>query len=313
MSRRRPGFTLIELLVVIAIIAILIALIMPAVQSVREAARKTQCRNNLKQLGTAIANYYTTKNTLPPAYIVRSSAGPDHVGYGWGVFLLPYLDQKPLFDMQNFSANPIVLPQESLSVFVCASDPYTGQAQYAAQTPGFNDPMCMNPGYSGWGSGMCMGQVNQSTPGFAAKGNYVANFGSTALGPAMGNGVMGPNSFLPVQGIRDGSSNTFYLGERASPGSASWAGVTYDITATAPSMMMTNPPTQLSNTSGKHVLGTTQSQINASSTGFGSPHVGGCHMLMGDNSLKFISENISLQVFQALSTRSGAEPIGSNY
>src|SRR6188472_548040 len=107
-AHSRRGFTLIELLVVIAIIAILIALLLPAVQQAREAARRSQCKNNLKQLGLALHNYHDTSNTLPPGWIaVPTMSGNTNASapcWGWGTMILPGLDQAPLYSsMQNFS------------------------------------------------------------------------------------------------------------------------------------------------------------------------------------------------------------------
>src|SRR3954447_24995498 len=149
--RRRTGFTLIELLVVIAIIAILIALLLPAVQQAREAARRTQCRNNLKQMGLAMHNYHDVFNCFPPGYLgypaaagqdcsaVRNTA-PFAQGWGWGTYLLPYLDQAPLYNSLNpgqkqavcdnasgpaLNAGNPVLQRQLLPVYVCpsAADP----------------------------------------------------------------------------------------------------------------------------------------------------------------------------------------------
>src|SRR5262245_10604170 len=113
---RRKGFTLIELLVVIAIIAILIALLLPAVQQAREAARRTQCRNHLKQIGLALHNYESTHLLFPPSCInnpfstgtIDGITFPDNemtatTGFGWGAMLLPYLDQAPLYNQFNFN------------------------------------------------------------------------------------------------------------------------------------------------------------------------------------------------------------------
>src|SRR5664279_3184236 len=98
MRKLRSAFTLIELLVVIAIIAVLIALLLPAVQQAREAARRSQCKNNLKQLGLALHNYHDTANTLPPGYIGPNTALSTNSNWGWNVMLLPGLDQAPLYN-----------------------------------------------------------------------------------------------------------------------------------------------------------------------------------------------------------------------
>lgn len=312
MPRRRSAFTLIELLVVIAIIGVLVALILPAVQAARESARRAQCKNNLKQIGLAFANYLTQKNVLPPAYVVRSSAGPDHLGFGWCTFLLPFMEQDNVYNSINFEANPAALPQQKLPSFICPSDTYTGDAQYTSQSGGFNNAMCMDPMYSGWAMGMCMGTVNSSTPGFAARANYVANYGTQALGAGMGDGVFGPNTSLPVQFIRDGETNTFFAGERSFAGTVAWAGVSYDVTCPAPTQMMTSPTPTQTNTNGHHVLGTTQFGMNKNNSGFSSPHIGGGHMLFGGGAVKFIADNMDAAVYRALSTRQGGEPISGD-
>ncbi|MDB5386706.1 MAG: xcpT 2 [Planctomycetaceae bacterium] len=312
MSRRRSAFTLIELLVVIAIIGVLVALILPAVQAARESARKLQCKNNLKQIGLAFANYLTSKTVLPPAYVVRSSAGPDHLGYGWGALILPYLEQDNVYKTINFEAYPAALPQQKLTNYICPSDPYSGDAQYLSESGGFNNPMCSNPMYSGWAMGMCMGVVNSTTPGFAAKANYIANYGTQALGTAMGDGVFGPNSSLSPQFIRDGMSNTFFAGERSFAGTVAWAGVSYDVTCSAPTQMMTSSSTSQVNSNGHHVLGSTQFGMNKNNAGFSSPHVGGGNMVFGDGAVKFLSDNMDTSIYQALSTRQGNEPISTD-
>src|SRR5262249_62367086 len=106
--RRRLGFTLIELLVVIAIISVLVALLLPAVQNAREAARRSQCRNNLKQIGIALQNYHAACNMFPPGYIAGVPYPATSNGWSWCSQILPYLDQSPLYDQINFQ-----LPVES--------------------------------------------------------------------------------------------------------------------------------------------------------------------------------------------------------
>src|SRR5256885_1124466 len=120
----RLGFTLIELLVVIAIIAILVALLVPAVQKVREAAARTQCINNLKQIGLALHGYHGTTQKLPPGYSASAVYPSTAPGWGWPAFVLPYLDQGSVYNQINFQQpvqNQAVI-RTMLPVFLCPSD-----------------------------------------------------------------------------------------------------------------------------------------------------------------------------------------------
>ncbi len=129
------GFTLVELLVVIAIIAVLVGLLLPAVQAAREAARRAQCSNNLKQIGLGMHNYHSVQNTFPPAYItavVNNAAIPETgPGWGWGVMLLNELEQGPLYQSTNFSlqitdSGSLTARTPNLSVFLCPSNVGSG-------------------------------------------------------------------------------------------------------------------------------------------------------------------------------------------
>ena len=116
-KRTRKGFTLIELLVVIAIIAILIALLLPAVQQAREAARRSTCKNNLKQIGISLHNYHDVHNAFPPGWIAVENNSPNiegESGFGWGTMLLPYMDQAPLYQQMDFTVAMDVAPNRDL-------------------------------------------------------------------------------------------------------------------------------------------------------------------------------------------------------
>jgi prepilin-type N-terminal cleavage/methylation domain-containing protein len=209
MSRARRGFTLIELLVVIAIIAILIALLLPAVQQAREAARRSQCKNNLKQIGLALHNYHEQAGTLPPGWIGVDLATrlPDVEGlngFGWGAMILPHLDQTPLYNRINFFvgvADPLnLVPRTTnLTVYRCPSD--TGPQQWTildeadGTTPLAELPLANYVGAFGTGElHDCEGQP----PPFACRGN----------------GVFSHLSKTRFADLTDGVSTTILTGER---------------------------------------------------------------------------------------------------
>ena len=208
---RRRGFTLVELLVVIAIIGILIAMLLPAVQAAREAARRSQCLNNLKQLAIALHNYHDKQKSFPPSSVWRAGVNPEtknnaSLSENWVILILPELEQQPLykrFDLTQFITAGANQPARStvLSVMTCPSDGYN-------RNP-FN--------------GSANGGTNQMGDGWA-RGNYAANAGGGSIlnnGMTSGQGwqatsicgVMGANQSLSLAGVTDGSSNTILLGE----------------------------------------------------------------------------------------------------
>lgn len=198
-SRTRPGFTLIELLVVIAIIAVLIALLLPAVQAAREAARRIQCTNNLKQIGLAILNYESATNVFPPGRINTYVAGNGHC---WGAYsqMLPFVEQQAVFNTMNFSMNP---------------DPdYTSTSaavNMTAATTTVNMFLCPSDG------GPTLVQVGG---GMYSVHNYLLGVGSgysvVQAPPAGGtapNGIFFENSAVTIAAIVDGTSNTISISE----------------------------------------------------------------------------------------------------
>jgi prepilin-type N-terminal cleavage/methylation domain-containing protein len=221
-TKRRGAFTLIELLVVIAIIAILIGLLLPAVQKVREAASRLKCQNNLKQIGLAMHNYHDRFNAFPPGYISNSGtsdgSGP---GWGWAAFLLPDLEQDNLHRLINFTL-PVTHTQHAAAR--TANVPFLRCPSDLRQDPIANGEFVSNGGLAG----------------DLARSNYVACYGNT---PFLGEDSIVPSSHLVIDGISgrgmfyrnsrtriadvtDGLSNTLMVGERSGKAYIStWVGV----------------------------------------------------------------------------------------
>ncbi|MCA9087829.1 MAG: DUF1559 domain-containing protein [Planctomycetaceae bacterium] len=309
MSRRRQGFTLIELLVVIAIIAILIALLLPAVQQAREAARRSQCKNNLKQIGLAMHNYHDVFGMFPPAYVQPPQVLDDQGYWAWSAFILPYVDQAPLFNSLDVNGR---LPTDVIDtaagrtlfstvipLFRCPSD---------AGAPGVVHSTADEPGY-------CIDRTDGTNTGLPIT-NYVASnntvnvraAGNTGSGTDGTQGAVGPffrDSSIRFRDFTDGSSNTFLVGERA------YKRGIYRMTAGTLLAVRDNLGTGPSNSSPGYdtnvnqglmtITGTVRDGINPVLTSSGassikanysSQHVGGAHFLMGDGAVRFISENI---------------------
>lgn len=318
--RSRPhGFTLIELLVVIAIIAVLIALLLPAVQQAREAARRTQCKNNIKQLGLGLHNYHDTMSVFPIGSMSNNwGAGFSAPNQGaaeatWAIYIFPYIDQAPLYNMLAGTFNGAVplnnIPESSqafndatngnIPVFGCPSDPYSGKST------------------ANWGLG------NDSNDGLCI--NYAACSGTNVFNsttfkdPSQMNGMFYSLSSTRMRDVTDGTSNTIMIAEhlQAPEGSirdwhgrmyrGSWHGTTVSTanppnTSVADLMIRCNPiANYLPCTTG----GTTTVSMYARSM-----HTGGVHVGMADGQVRFVSNNISTQIFQGLGTRSVGETIG---
>jgi len=327
MDRRKRGFTLIELLVVIAIIAILIALLLPAVQQAREAARRTQCKNNLKQIGLALHNYHDVHLRLPPGYM---SAEPVHLAvpltffstelglYSWGAYILPYLEQGNLYDSLNVgdvtldanlaNATTRAFLQTPLPAFACPSD----------SGPALNNWDPSDANMATYGRRVTSDGVDRIA---IAKSNYVmvstsGNSTVPAVYPILGPGSYGPhngvgaeNSSTRIRDISDGTSNTLIIGERAWQVANLEMGAANALGFSA----VTGGPQTVFRTSmavlGIPYWGINQTVINAThqARAFSSPHVGGAHFALCDGSVHFVSENID---FRGNSLTAGSADFG---
>ena len=286
---RAAGFTLIELLVVIAIIAILIALLLPAVQQAREAARRTQCKNHLKQLGLALHNYHDTFLVFPPAQI-RGYNGTNEVGnaFSWGAMILPYMDQAPLYNQFNFSVpmfegvnKTVILGLSSIPNTICPSDANRTKTRNVHGTTNTNY-MASMPNTSYFGS---TGALNS----WSDNANVDLAGGFFTIDPSPPTGIAR---------ISDGTSNTIAIGEKAA---RMWTGGAFlgiqhsTMGSAAPGndqaccqdWFLYFAVYPITNDTRKFPSPLNQVNIRAS-----SDHTGGAHFLFADGTVRFISEVI---------------------
>ncbi|HJZ91585.1 MAG TPA: DUF1559 domain-containing protein [Gemmataceae bacterium] len=302
------GFTLIELLVVIAIIAILIGLLLPAVQKVREAANRIKCQNNLKQIGLACHNYHDTNNALPPGYkaIVPYVDGETDTtpGWGWAAFLLPFLEQDNLYRQINL-AQPIngsPAAGQVIHGFLCPSDPVP---PIAFQVP----------------------DAFGATVATVAPASYAGCIGGdeSEVEAKTGEGVFFRNSAVRLTDITDGTSQTLMVGERAwTFAQGTWAGaVPNGVCRRGPNNRCPggsngSAPAPTLTLSHSHLNNTT-TDTDGGLDDFSSRHPGGSNFLLADGSVRFIrnvpndNPDGSLTkdgiAFTALGTRAGGEVI----
>jgi prepilin-type N-terminal cleavage/methylation domain-containing protein/prepilin-type processing-associated H-X9-DG protein len=267
-ARTRRAFTLIELLVVIAIIAILIGLLLPAVQKVREAAARTKCSNNLKQLGLATHMYQDSYSKLPPGWVTGKTGAPaPSPGWSWSLLILPYIEQGNLYT------------QVQADIATPAGCPVGCTANGPTSTPLTTAPMLgVVPTY------LCPSDnqqtVNSNFNGYT-KNNYVVN--RWVFGPDANNISYG----YSIQSIPDGSSNTIFIGERDMISNvAGTSMIRHNNTSASFEGRMgrgINPqpaPGTVFNTGSEQRLAYT------------SKHTGGCNFLFGDGAVRFLSNSL---------------------
>ncbi len=326
--RKNKGFTLVELLVVIAIIGILIAMLLPAVQAAREAARRLQCAGRYKQVGVALHNYHSSHNRFPPGMIVWTGATPAacgprgtspnyYAGWSWGAFSLPFLEQDEIYEMIDFSfisyydlpshnagtnTNTLASTQK-IPIFLCPSDPQNGEL-VALTGQGSFDPshehadirqsnMLGVADSHNWSCGLPKGwpkQLNAGSP------------------PA--NGVMAEREGCKISEITDGTSTTLIVGETTGGGPGThmghlWASWNVADVSDGINGFSTVP-------GGGSWPSTPGLYGEARPGGFSSFHPGGCHFLMADGSVHFIDEMIEQRTLEALATRAWGDVADGN-
>jgi prepilin-type N-terminal cleavage/methylation domain-containing protein/prepilin-type processing-associated H-X9-DG protein len=303
-NRRRAarGFTIVELLVVIAVIGLLLALLLPAVQAARESSRRSECSNNLKQIGVAMHNYIDRKRVFPSGYIsafdsLGNDTGP---GWGWGSMLLPELEQTSTYERISFSL-PIEHPANaavrvtSLSVFLCPSDPSQVRVwQVNTGPPNPIAPICT-----------------------VAEANYVGVFGTTEPG-VDGDGMFFRDSHVAPADIRDGLSQTLAVGERSQLlGFATWTG---SVTGAVlfPDLadgVGAGPPENGTGMVLGHVgdglaPGDPLCEVNQFYSLHGGQTVG---FLFADGHVAYLNNSISYRTYLALATRAGRDVATGNF
>ena len=325
--RRRVGFTLIELLVVIAIIAILIGLLLPAVQKVREAAARMSCSNNLKQLGIALHSYHDANNRLPPGG--ASDGSPWGTGGGWGsswkVFILPYIEQDNVFRQWQFTgnsgytnANNLALTANmTIKTYRCPSStlPERQSSSQLAANPR------MFTSYVGVGGSAAEPTANGTTSiCCTGTGNFRAD-----------GGILYANSSVTMTGISDGTSNTILVGEQSdhlrdannapitpngaltSAGPHGWAMGTGNMNVGLAYVERTFNVTVVRWQINQRGLGDNLANGTNSNTGtnipFSSGHTGGAQMLWADGGVRFLTSSTPLLTLQWMATRAGGEVI----
>jgi prepilin-type N-terminal cleavage/methylation domain-containing protein len=218
-ARSRSAFTLVELLVVIAIIGILVALLLPAVQSAREAARRMQCQNNLKQLGLALHNYHDTMSAFPPSSVwadtgTISTNNNDKLGPSWVVLILPYIEQQNLYNSFKLSS-PIPHTDNAgprsvrLTALLCPSDSAANSKPFNGSANSTTNKLGDNWARGNYAANAALGFMTVSTHG----ANSAATENSDGWKDSTKRGIMGANVSLGIGQITDGTSNTILCAE----------------------------------------------------------------------------------------------------
>jgi prepilin-type N-terminal cleavage/methylation domain-containing protein/prepilin-type processing-associated H-X9-DG protein len=334
--RSRGGFTLIELLVVIAIIAILIGLLLPAVQKVREAAARMSCSNNMKQMGLALHNHHDVLGTLPPGGMYHGLCCNPPTFTNWAIEILPYMEQENLYrqyrqNERNTSANNNTVGRQRVKAYECPSDTLVGIAENPASGPG-SGQQWMHGSYRA-----VSGRANMST-GWGAWDSFEPNLwpggrmdpafrsflhatattynGIPASTVVHGNGQ--PNSSLGgperFAAATDGLSNTLMVGEYTSRTTTRratfWAYTyaSYNQSSVGAESRLFGKPYGANNADATGCWGTPGLYGDQMcKRAFNSGHTNGANFTMGDGSVKFVTYSVALNILQSAATMGGGE------
>jgi prepilin-type N-terminal cleavage/methylation domain-containing protein/prepilin-type processing-associated H-X9-DG protein len=326
----RRAFTLIELLVVIAIIGVLVGLLLPAVQKVRDAAARAACQNSLKQIALALHNYHDANQVLPAGTVSANLSASLQAYYGpwsglsyttWMIPILPYMEQDAIYaawarfpagSTASVNGGPDHPLAQPIKVLVCPSDPLPTTGVYMFTAPSTSNPQGVWKGLTSYG-GNCGTQPAPSYPT-----------------PLIKDGIFHYNTKTQINDIKDGTSNTILAGEQShydplwatfmsnqaptywdlacyamwgAGNQGTWRQAIVPINWQLPSSVAPTPPT-----------GAVYTDLNwKRRMAYGSQHPGGCNMAFCDGSVKFVSDRLDLITFQALSTKDGGEVIAADY